>query len=80
MNNFFELLDDFVEDLYADGTVDRWKREKEGRKRPEPRPRYDRAAVMRSAWKYRKTEGFTMSAALKLAWADARRSTLHLVA
>ncbi|MDR1286535.1 MAG: hypothetical protein LBK08_02905 [Treponema sp.] len=41
--------------------------------------RYDRAAIMRSAWQYRKGEGLTMSAALKRTRADARRANLHLV-
>jgi hypothetical protein len=80
MNTFYNLLDNFVEDLYADGTVDRWKREKAERKAGKRPCRYNRAAVMRSVWTYRKKEGLTMSAALKRAWADARRSILHLVA
>jgi hypothetical protein len=73
------LLQNFVDELYEDGTIDRWKREKaEGQGRGPSR--YDRGAVMRSAWAYRKGEGLSMSAALKRAWADARRATLRLVA
>jgi len=45
-------LDKFIDELYEDGTVDRWKREKA--EREARRGRYDRAAVMRSAWQYRK--------------------------
>ena len=76
MNQIYALLDDFVDELYENGTIDRWRREK-----AEPKPcRYDRAAVMRTAWAYRKGEGLSMSEALKLAWADARRATLRLVA
>ena len=80
MNQAFALLEDFVDELYEDGTVGRWKREKAERK-PEKLPcRFDRGTIMRSAWAYRKGEGLSMSAALKLAWADARRTTLRLVA
>ena len=73
------LLEGFVEELYENGTVDRWKREKAAGKGRGP-CRYDRAAVMRSAWQYRKGEGLAMSAALKRSWADARRAALRLVA
>ena len=70
--SFYDLLDDFIEELYEDGSVDRWKREAEERKASKkPRPcQYDRGAIMRSAWQYRKEEGCSMSAALKLAWAE----------
>jgi hypothetical protein len=79
MNGFQALLDDFIGELYEDGTVSRWEAEKaEGQGRGSCQ--YDRAAVMRSAWAYRKGEGLSMSAALKRAWADARRSALRLVA
>jgi hypothetical protein len=80
MKTDYALLDDFIEELYANGTVDRWKREKAEREAGRRPCRYDRGAVMRSAWQYRKGEGLTMSAALKRAWADARRVNLHLVA
>ncbi|MDR3174682.1 MAG: hypothetical protein LBU19_10560 [Treponema sp.] len=72
---FQEIFDCLMEDWEADGTLVRWERGAE--RRP---CRYDRAAVMRSAWRYRKGEGLTMSAALKRAWADARRANLYLVA
>ena len=67
------LLEDFIDELYENGTVDRWKREKAEWKAGQNPCWYDRAAVMRAAWAYRKGEGLTMSAALKRAWADARR-------
>ena len=81
MNALFQaLLDDFIEDLRADGTVGRWEQGRAGRKAGRVPCRYDRAAVMRSAWAYRKGEGLAMSEALKRAWADARRASLRLVA
>jgi hypothetical protein len=82
MNGGISFLDAFCQGLDESGTAARWKREKAERKAgKKPRScRYDRSAIMRTAWKYRKEEGLTMSAALKRAWADARRSTLHLVA
>jgi hypothetical protein len=73
--DFFGLLDDFVEGIYQDGTAARWKAEKEARKqRSKPRRgcRYDRSAIMREAWQYRKGWGLTMSEGLKRAWANAR--------
>jgi hypothetical protein len=82
MGGGFSFLDAMARGLNESGTIDRWNREKAERKGGK-KPcacRYDRAAVMRTAWIYRKGEGLTMSAALKRAWADARRSTLHLVA
>jgi len=81
-DTFQTLFDDLIGDWEADGTLARWEREKaerEAGRRRKPR-RYDKAAVMRSAWQYRKGEGLTMSQALKRAWADARRAKLQLVA
>jgi hypothetical protein len=74
LNISLEPFEKLVEEFYEDGSIDRWKREKEERKAKQWRGscRYDRAAIMRSAWAYRKGEGFTMSAALKRAWAEAR--------
>jgi hypothetical protein len=82
MNGGISFLDAFCRGLDESGTAARWKREKAERKAgKKPRAsRYDLSAIMRTAWTYRKGEGLTMSAALKRAWADARRSTLHLVA
>jgi hypothetical protein len=82
MNGGSSFLDAFCQGLDESGTAARWEREKAEREAgKKPRAcRYDRSAVMRAAWTYRKGEGFTMSAALKRAWADARRSALHLVA
>ena len=82
MSNFFALFDNFIEELYEDGTIDRWKREEAERKaKRKPSPTmYDRAAIMRSAWAYRKYDGLSMSDALKLAWADARRANLSMAA
>jgi len=79
---FQALLDEYVEGLYEDGTIERWKREDAERKaRRQRKPcRYDKAAVMRSAWRHRKAEGLSMSAAMRRAWADAKRSGLRLVA
>jgi len=78
MNSIYALIEDFIDELYKNGTVDRWKGEKAtGKAGP---CRYDRAAVMRSAWAYRKGDGLSMSAALKRAWADTRRAALRLVA
>jgi Ni/Co efflux regulator RcnB len=75
--SFWEAM---AQGLNESGTVDRWNREKAERKAGRRPCRYDRSAIMRRAWKYRKGEGLTMSAALKRAWADARRSDLHRVA
>jgi hypothetical protein len=82
MNGGISFLDAFCRGLDESGTAARWKREKaEWKAGKKPRPcRYDRAAVMRTAWQYRKGECLAMSAALKRAWADARRLTLHLAA
>jgi hypothetical protein len=80
MNGFQALLDDLIGHWEADGTLARWEREKAERKAGRRPCRYDRAAIMRSAWQYRKTEGLTMSEALKQAWADAHRANLRLVA
>ncbi|MDR2701099.1 MAG: hypothetical protein LBB72_01550 [Spirochaetaceae bacterium] len=79
MNDSFQaLLEDLIGYWETDGTLARWEREKAGRQR---KPcRYDRAAVMRSAWAYRRAEGLTMSEALKRAWADARRANLRIAA
>jgi hypothetical protein len=67
------FIDSIVDFFEADGATGR--RRKRTAKRKVPRPcRYDRSAVMRSAWAYRKGEGLSMSNALKLAWADARKA------
>jgi hypothetical protein len=78
--NEFALIESFVNELWENGTAGRWNREKAGRKPGPGLRRYDRSAVMRSAWEYRKRDGHTMSVALQLAWSDARRTKLRLVA
>ncbi|MDR0475420.1 MAG: hypothetical protein LBH43_17325 [Treponema sp.] len=75
--SFMPYINSFIEELYENGSIDRWKREKAEREAGRKR-KYDRAAIMRSAWAYRKGEGLTMSAALQRAWADAKRATLHI--
>jgi hypothetical protein len=80
MGGGIPFWDAVFQGLDESGTTERWKREKADRKTCCRPCRYDRAAIMRTAWKYRKGEGLTMSAALKRAWADARRSAIHLVA
>ncbi|GHT52859.1 hypothetical protein FACS1894106_2480 [Spirochaetia bacterium] len=71
---FFSLLDDFCEQLDRDGTSARWKAEKEARKQKRRGCRYDRGAIMRAAWQYRKGWGMSMSEALKRAWAGAKEA------
>ena len=72
------LINGIIDELYGGGTIYRRRRDKaEGKV---PRPGYDRSAVMRSGWAYRKGEGLSMSAALRRAWADARRANLRAVA
>jgi hypothetical protein len=80
MGGGISFWDAVARGLDESGTTERWKREKAERKAGRRPCRYDRSAIMKAAWKYRKGENLTMSAALKRAWADARRSTLHLVA
>jgi hypothetical protein len=73
--DFFSLLDNFIEETYADGTAARWKAEKEARqqrKKPLRGYRYDRSAIMKAAWGYRKGRGLSMSESLKRAWAEAK--------
>jgi len=60
------LLDAFIDELYEDGTVDRWNQKKT------EQDKNRRRDVMLTAWGYRKHEGLSMSDALKRAWELAR--------
>jgi hypothetical protein len=80
MDGGFSFVEAIARGLNESGTVERYNREKAERKAGKRPCRYDRSAIMRTAWQYRKGEGLTMSAALKRAWADAKRSTLRVVA